>query len=288
MSTLQSWKSAGSSSASAEHKATPKRSWLSSSADADFALWRTLEGCECEWSFGWFGLSLGSLFNDLDLRNSLGGEREERVGEKGISFWGGCCRVWREISWGCFVGIFQMGVVEVPVVVMETVLGAAVVWPWWWLMSFLFCRDIGQGAEFLPLDSPLSLRLFRFVEVFVSSGCSPSVFILFAFFLDFLAGDGVEIEIVKMLLVQLVLVLSLLLFFYCFCCCCFCCCLCCCFCCFVARSFSLLSDQLSPPFFRFTWVVYRFQGRNGNCAGGRFRVDVVVAIDSWLLWAGTW
>ena len=83
---LRSWKSAGSSSESAEHKATPKNSWLFSSTDPDFALWRALEGCEC----GWSELSVWSLFNDLDQENSLGGEWEERVVEKGISSWGGC------------------------------------------------------------------------------------------------------------------------------------------------------------------------------------------------------
>ena len=72
LSALQSWKSTGSSSASAEHEGTPKISGLPSFDDADPALGRVLEGsgCECSWS----GLLSGSLFRDLDLENSLGGE----------------------------------------------------------------------------------------------------------------------------------------------------------------------------------------------------------------------
>ena len=44
--------------------------------------------------------------------------------------------------------------------------------------------------SFLALISPLSLHLFRFVEVSISSGCSPSLFFFLVILLDFLTGDG--------------------------------------------------------------------------------------------------
>ena len=80
LSALRGKKSAGSSSASTKHKVTK----AISSADADFAFCRVLEGCEFGRSCGWSGLLVESLFNDLDLENSLEGEKEGRVGEKGI------------------------------------------------------------------------------------------------------------------------------------------------------------------------------------------------------------
>ena len=97
---LRSWKSTGSSSTSAKHKVTPKSFWLSS-ADADFALCRALEGWGC--LCGWSELSVGSLFNDLDLENSLGGEREGESGEENFML--------RRVLGGlkrCLLGVFLL------------------------------------------------------------------------------------------------------------------------------------------------------------------------------------
>ena len=70
---------AASSSNSAEHKATPKSSWITSLEDADIALSQALE----DWGRGLscWGLLTGSLSRDLDLVNSLGGEKERERDE---------------------------------------------------------------------------------------------------------------------------------------------------------------------------------------------------------------
>ena len=89
-------------------------------------------------------------------------------------------------------------------------------------------------------------------------------------------------------------------FWCCHCCffgCCFCCYFCCCFwrwfCCFVDRVFSL-SGYLGPPSL-FGWSPGSRAGL-GGWAGGFSCVTVVdiavvvdvVAVDGWLLWAGSW
>ena len=66
---------------------------------------------------------MGSLFNDLDLENSLGGEREGRVREKEISCREGCWGFGEGFFGGVFMGIFQMGLIEGLVFVVEIVLG---------------------------------------------------------------------------------------------------------------------------------------------------------------------
>ena len=81
LSALWSWKSARSSSASTEHKATPKSSCRFSLDEADFALWQALELMAC-----FRDCSRDSLLIKWDWENSLGSEREKIVGEKGITF----------------------------------------------------------------------------------------------------------------------------------------------------------------------------------------------------------
>ena len=121
LSALRSWKSAGSSSASAEHKATPKSSSRSLLAETDLALCWTLE---CSgWECGCSGLFTESLFKDLDQENSLGGEKEGRVGSQAVEI------VAVEFVEGrvILVGTFLMGMVEVMVVMVGIVLGTVVV-----------------------------------------------------------------------------------------------------------------------------------------------------------------
>ena len=72
-------------------------------------------------------------------------------------------------------------------------------------------RLLGCVQSFLALISPLSLLIFRFVEVSISSGRSPTVFFFLTFLLDFFLVGGQVI--VPILLVQLVSVLVLLLWF---------------------------------------------------------------------------
>ena len=81
LSALLSWKSTESSSTSTEHQATPKSSWLAHLEDDNLAYW-ALEDWGRELSC--WGLVSESLLRDLDLANSLGGERErEREREGG-------------------------------------------------------------------------------------------------------------------------------------------------------------------------------------------------------------
>ena len=49
---------------------------------------------------------------------------------------------------------------------------------------------LGYVQNFLVCVSPLSLRLWRFMVVYISSSCSPSVFFSLFFFLCFLLSDG--------------------------------------------------------------------------------------------------
>ena len=68
-----------------------------------------------------------SLFRDLNLANNLGGERDWRCGEKGISCRADCWGENEESFVGeTFPGICQMAVVEVPDVVEEILLGTDV------------------------------------------------------------------------------------------------------------------------------------------------------------------
>ena len=78
LSALQSWMSVESSSVSAENKASPNNSSEFGIAEAECDLWCMLG------SFS--GINDVSLFWDLEQENSLRGEREGRVGEKGISW----------------------------------------------------------------------------------------------------------------------------------------------------------------------------------------------------------
>ena len=57
------------------------------------------------WGRGYEG-SGESLLRDLDRENSLGSEREERIGEKGILWWENCWSgdCWGGDCWGCFGG----------------------------------------------------------------------------------------------------------------------------------------------------------------------------------------
>ena len=180
-------KSAGCSSASAEHKATFKSSWSSSFDDADQAIGRALEIRGCEWS--WAGLLLGSLLRDLDLENSLGGEREGRVGEERVLWWRDCWGIrnsWGSMDcWGRGV-LLKRGLLRIF---------------WWWLigwlllcwglswsgfwdwlgMKFFLYDGVGLSTQFFYLCLPTVSALLKFVLVSISSGCSPSVF----FFLTF-------------------------------------------------------------------------------------------------------
>ena len=76
LSALQSWTSVESSSVYTEHKATPNNSSVFGIDEIEYDLW-------CE--LGSLDGSDDSLFWDLEWENNLGGEREGRVGEKGIS-----------------------------------------------------------------------------------------------------------------------------------------------------------------------------------------------------------
>ena len=165
LSALRSWKSAGSSSASAEHKTTPKSSTLSFSAKANFALCRALKICEFScWSCWW------------SLRVLEG--REGKIREKSITFelcWGeGCLEGdFFSFEWSCY-GEERWGIA--------------------------FCdarRDFGGGScdmtfsivglewvqNFFAWFSPPSL-LFRFTVVSISD-CSSSVLFFFLFLLVF-------------------------------------------------------------------------------------------------------
>ena len=213
------------------------------------------------------------------------GRWERRVWEKGISCWGGCWVVWRGVCWGDFCWDFSDGggwgasccLGDCP----GGCCGVTFDDDWW--VSF---SERGGGgwvqSFFLALVSPPSLRLFRFVVVSISPGCSSSVFFFLVFFLIFWwvmeVAMEVEVEVVKIFLVQLVLVLSLLIFWWLF----------------LLLILLLvllfyesgfpLSGHLDPPFVRFVWIVPRI----GGWAGGFSRVTVVdVAVDGWLLRAGS-
>ena len=159
LSALRSWKSAGSSLASVEQKAIPKSSWLSFSVDAD---------CYPLSSFGDLNVD---LVDDLYCQWGFylmiwtwRWERERRVGEMEFHAEGTVGGFEDGFVGGVFEGIFQMGVVEVT-------------------DCCEYCAEYSLGwmQTFLALVSLMSFRLLRFVEVSISSGCSPSVF---------LASDG--------------------------------------------------------------------------------------------------
>ena len=96
-SALQSWKSTGKSSVSAEHKATPKSSWLSS-------LCLALKGWKCVCSCGWSELSVESLFNDLHLEWS---ERGENRGDGNFILRGPLESLKRVLMWVFLWGFFR-------------------------------------------------------------------------------------------------------------------------------------------------------------------------------------
>ena len=121
---------------------------------------RALEIRVCEWS--WAGLLLGSLLRDLDLENSLGGEREGRVGEERVLWWRDCWGIrnsWGSMDcWGRGV-LLKRGLLRIF---------------WWWLigwlllcwglswsgfwdwlgMKFFFYDGVGLSTQFFLLVSP--------------------------------------------------------------------------------------------------------------------------------------
>ena len=117
----------------------------------------------------------------------------------------------------------------------------------------------GWVQSFFSLFSPLSLLLYRFTVISISSSCSP--FMVF-FFLPFFFNFFQVMEDVWLLMVQLLVFCWCFHcnFFYCgFCCCCFICCFCCWFCCQFRCGYCcfcrwfLSSDNLGPSFF---WIVF--------------------------------
>ena len=103
---------------------------------------------------------------------------------------------------------------------------------------------------FFALVSSLSLRLFRFVEISIFSGCSVLIFF-------FLILTGVELLIRLLVFLRLLLLLLLLLF--------------CCNC-----SFSFLG-YLCPLFW--FWVGHRFWSRISGWADGHFLVAAFIVVD---------
>ena len=126
----------------------------------------------------------------LDWENSLGSEREGRVGKKGVLWWGDCCseNCWGGDYWGCFGGDWFgdccCGGAFTGVCCEVTFRG-----DWVWFPFSFSVVGLDWVQNFFAFISPLSLRLLRFV-VFISSGCSPSMFFFLAFLFCFLLGDG--------------------------------------------------------------------------------------------------
>ena len=174
------------------------------------------------------------MFIDLDLENSLGGdrEREGRVEKEGISCWGD----YRGVCWGYFCRDFLDGgdwgtshgdcARGCYGVVSDDGLWKEKYWRTAWGDGDLHKskeakrywgnqsqKTLNCVQSFLALISPVPLCLFRFVEISISSGCSPVFFFLVFFWIFWQVLKVVMESEVPMLLVQLVLVLVLLLLF---------------------------------------------------------------------------
>ena len=81
---------------------------------------------------------------------------------------------------------------------------------------------LGFEHSFFALVSTLSLRLFRVVEVSISSDCS--ILFFFAYFLVFFFKVMTLVELqIRLVLIRLILLMLSFCCVYCFCCWCYCC-----------------------------------------------------------------
>ena len=181
LSALHCWKSTGSSSVSTKHKTNPKNSPEFFAAEANLALWWALESLE--------GSDV-SLFCDCDWKNSLGGEREKGKRESYVGFvgvkvvWEGFF-YWLRLFWRVFWKVvFFSGECSGAACcggkgdfdgVCSAVTNVFSVGGW-----------VGRKIS-LPVFFCSLFFHFKFTNVSISSGCSPSVF-FFPFLFDFFWG----------------------------------------------------------------------------------------------------